>query len=228
VVRFQATSHWLARRQSLLRAYRIDLVLDVGANDGEYGRELRRLGYRGQIISFEPLPDASARLRRAHDSDSRWRSYQVALGEVQGTAEFHVAANSSSSSLLAMLPSHERYAPESRYISVTRVPLTTIDVLANELFGTARCPFLKIDTQGSEGRVLDGASTSLERIVGLQLELSIEPLYDGAPHYLEMLSRVEREGFVLMSVEPGFSDRVTGRMLQFDALAFRPDLAQAP
>jgi hypothetical protein len=108
------------------------------------------------------------------------------------------------------------------------VPLTTIDVLANELFGTARRPFLKIDTQGSEGRVLDGASTSLERIVGLQLELSIEPLYDGAPHYLEMLSRVEREGFVLMSVEPGFSDRVTGRMLQFDALAFRPNRAPAP
>jgi FkbM family methyltransferase len=222
VVRFRPQGHWLARRRSLLRSYGVDLVVDVGANDGEYGASLRRLGYSGHIVSFEPLPAASERLRARHARDSRWRSMEIALGDASGDAELHVAGNSSSSSILPMLSSHERHAPESAFVGSIPVQIRTLDELADEVIGDAKSPLLKIDTQGYEQRVLDGARRSIGRFVGIQLELSIEPLYDGAPGYLEMLRTIDELGFVLMGIEPGFSDRKTGRMLQFDALAFRP------
>jgi FkbM family methyltransferase len=228
LVRFRPQSHWLARRASLLRAFEVDLVVDVGANDGEYGRSLRRLGYRGAIVSFEPLPDAAARLRSNHLRDEHWRSYELALGDAPGSAELYIAGNSASSSLLAMLPSHERYAPGSAYVGRTTVRVTTLDALADDVLGSAVRPFLKIDTQGSEGRVLDGARQCMARFVGVQLELSIEPLYEGAPGYIDMLARVQAEGFTLMSIEPGFSDLETGRMLQFDAVAFRQSTPGGP
>jgi FkbM family methyltransferase len=222
VVRFRPETHWLARRWSLLQAWGVDLVVDVGANDGEYATSLRRLGYRGRIVSFEPLPDAAARLRDHHALDPRWTSHELGLGDVPGTAELHVAGNSASSSFLPMLASHEEHAPESAFVGSTTVRIATLDELADKVIADARRPFLKIDTQGYEQRVLDGARRSIGRFVGIQLELSIEPLYDGAPGYLEMLRTIDELGFVLMGIEPGFSDRKTGRMLQFDALAFRP------
>jgi FkbM family methyltransferase len=222
VVRFQPETHWLARRWSLLMAWGVDLVVDVGANDGEYATTLRRLGYRGRIVSFEPLPDAAARLRARHARDAHWTSYELGLGDVQGTAELHIAGNSASSSFLPMLASHEQHAPESMFVGSTTVRIATLDQLADEVMAGARRPFLKIDTQGYEQRVLAGATQSIGRFVGIQLELSIEPLYEGAPDHLEMLRTIDELGFVLMGIEPGFSDRKTGRMLQFDALAFRP------
>jgi FkbM family methyltransferase len=222
IVRFRPQGHWLARRRSLMRSYGVDLVVDVGASDGEYAASLRRLGYNGDIVSFEPLPDAAARLRARHGRDARWRSFEIALGDAPGDAELHVAGNSSSSSFLPMLSSHERHAPESAFVGSIRVQVRTLDELADEVIGNARRPLLKIDTQGYEKRVLDGARDSIRRFVGVQVELSIEPLYAGAPDYLDMLRILADNGFGLASVEPGFSDRRSGRLLQFDALVFRP------
>jgi FkbM family methyltransferase len=223
VIRFRPASHSLARRRSLFEAYQVDLVVDVGASDGEYATSLRRLGYRGEIVSFEPLPDVARRLRARHAGDARWRSYELALGSDSGFAELNVAGNSSSSSFLSMLPSHVEYAPESTNVGAATVALKTLDELAGDVIGGAQRPFLKIDTQGYEGRVLDGARTSIGRFVGVQVELSIIPLYEGAPLATEMIDRLQSEGLTLASIEPGFAEPVTGRLLQFDGVFFRVD-----
>jgi FkbM family methyltransferase len=224
VVRFRAGTHWLARRKALLAACGIDLIVDVGANDGEYAVSVRRLGYTGRIVSFEPLPDAAAALRARHAHDRRWTSRELALGDSSGMAQLRVAGNSASSSFLPMLPSHERHAPESAVVGTVTVRVATLDELADEVIGQASRPFLKLDTQGFEHKVLDGARATIGRFAGIQMELSIEPLYEGAPGYIDMLRRMTELGLVVMGIEPGFSDRETGRLLQFDVLAFRPAL----
>jgi hypothetical protein len=58
----------------------ISCVLDVGAHEGTYGRELRRLGYSGHIVSFEPVAENFAILARASSGDPRWRAFPYALG----------------------------------------------------------------------------------------------------------------------------------------------------
>lgn len=70
----------LARRFALMEHLGIDLVLDVGANTGQYASSLRKAGYRAQIVSFEPLHRAYSRLARSAECDRRWRAVRLALG----------------------------------------------------------------------------------------------------------------------------------------------------
>lgn len=223
VVRYQPSTHYLARRMQLLRSHDIDLILDIGANDGQYAIEVRRLGYRGRIVSFEPLPDVATRLRERTADDPAWTMRAVALGDAPGSATINIAGNSASSSLLSMLPEHEHLAPGTACVGHVKVDVERFDDIADEVIEGAANPYMKIDTQGFEARVLEGAKGSLDRIAGMQLELSIVPLYGSAPLYIEILHRLDAAGFVLMGIEPGFSDPSSGQLLQFDGIFYRPE-----
>lgn len=225
VIRYPGRGTAIGRRLRLLRHFGITVVLDVGANDGGYARELRRAGYQGQIVSFEPLPDAFAALSALAANDERWQVLNVALGEARRPATLHVAANSVSSSMLRVLPRHLSAAPDSRYVRDVDVELRPLDDVFTDLVDVGDRPFLKIDAQGYEGRILDGAASVLPRVHGVQLELSTVPLYGDAPTLCELVGRLESAGFALMGVEPGFSDPGNGRMLQLDGLFFREDAA---
>jgi FkbM family methyltransferase len=179
------------------------------------------MGYRGKIISFEPLPDAVGQLGRLSRSDPRWQVLELAVGEFDGVAQLNVAANSVSSSLLTMLPSHEEMAPHSKIVATCEVEVKRLDTVLPGLLEPQDRAFLKIDAQGYERRILEGGRASLAQIVGVQVELSLVPLYAGAPPMLELIDSLDHEGFRLMSVEPGFSDQKIGRLLQLDGVFFR-------
>jgi FkbM family methyltransferase len=207
-----------ARRARLFAAYGIEHVFDVGANAGQYARELRALGYAGHVRSFEPLSAAYAQLAAAAATDPLWEVVQVALGERDGQAELHVAGNSFSSSLREMLPLHREHAPESAYVGSEVVPVRRLDALVAEHgWPTARA-VLKVDVQGYERQVLEGAGALLERIETVQLELSLVPLYSGEPLFAEMLAWMAAKGFALVALEPGFSEPRSGRLLQVDGI----------
>ncbi len=222
VVKFDFSQSATARRMQLLRHHGIDLVLDVGANAGRYARDLRRNGYRGRIVSFEPLAAAYAALERAAARDPLWDTVNVALGRESTTAQIHVAQNSESSSLLAMLPRHAEAAPEAVYTGVEDVAVRPLDDVLPAYHRSAARVFLKIDAQGYERHVLEGAEASLPGITGLQLEMSLVPLYEGETLFRPMIDLLAAWGFALMSVEPGFSDPASGQLLQVDGLFFRP------
>ena len=221
VVPYRHTRHPIARRLHLLSLHGIDLVLDVGANAGQYGRFLRNIGYTGHILSFEPLSTAFAVLQATAGADHAWQARRLAVGDREGTATLNVAGNSESSSFLPMLNAHVAAFPESRYVSTEEVPVTTVHRIVDELSPQAGL-FLKIDTQGYERTVIEGAGPALERIRGVQLEMSIMPLYEGEMILPEAVSFMAQKGFVLMSLEPGASDQKTGQLLQVDGLFFRP------
>lgn len=221
VVRYDPRSHPLARRMRLLAGARIDTVLDIGANSGQYAQELRSIGYRGRIISFEPQAAAFAALQRNQAKASRkWDVVNMALGDRAGQMSINVAENSVSSSLLQMLPGHLRSAPESRTVAQEVVGVATVDSIMESIDRSARI-FLKSDTQGYESRVLAGAAASLARILGIQVEMSIVPLYEGEMLVAEIIQYLAARGFTLMSIEPGFADPSTGRLLQIDGVFFR-------
>jgi FkbM family methyltransferase len=223
VQRAEATS--AARITSFLRNRGVDCVLDIGANRGQYGRELRRFGYSGHIRSFEPLPDAYSSLVSAASRDPRWSTWRFALGPEEGTALLNVAGNeaAASSSVLPMLPRHENAAPEVKYVEAIEVPMRRLDSLWEEIVRTEAVPFIKVDVQGFEGGVLDGATESLHRTTGLQLEISLVPLYQGGLSPREVFERMDDLGMHLVYVQPGFFDPNTGELLQMDGIFFRPD-----
>jgi FkbM family methyltransferase len=214
-----------AQLNRLLGHCKIDLVLDVGANGGHYATELRAHGYAGRIVSFEPQAAAHARLAIAASGIPGWAAApRVALGDTDGEITIHVAGNSLSSSILDMLPEHERAAPGSAYVGSEIVALKRLDSVAGEFLGSARRILLKIDTQGYEDRVLTGAQGMLHKVVAIQTELSLVPLYSGQPLFDEMRAKIEAMGFGLFAIFPGYVHEQTGQTLQLDGFFVRREL----
>ena len=221
LVRYEPGTHALARRARLLRAYGVGVVLDVGANVGQYGTQLRDIGYSGRIVSFEPVRAAFRRLSAVADADGSWTALNCALGDFDGRTEIHVAGNSQSSSIFSMLPAHLVSEPASRYVASEEIEVSRLDSRFQELGIGANNVLLKIDTQGFEKRVLDGADESLKTIQTIQLEMSLVPLYDGEVLFDEMYQLIQSKGFHLVSIETNFADQQTGRLLQFDGIFHR-------
>lgn len=217
VVRHPGPASLLGRRMAFLRDHGVDLVVDVGANVGQYARELRAGGYGGEIVSLEPEPASFARLRQASEHDARWRAIQLALGEMDGLADLHVAADPVNSSLLQALPRQLEAAPDSVPVSSLPVHVRRLDSVVDELVDGARQPFLKVDVQGPELRILQASPTAVDRFVGLRLELSLVPLYEGGPLMGEAIAWLESRGFWLADIEPEFADPRSGQLLQVNA-----------
>ncbi len=198
----------------------IDTVLDIGANVGQYAVGLRRSGYAGRIISCEPLSGAYGELARRATRDPAWLAVNAAVGREAGETDINVAANSYSSSILAMTQAHLDGAPDSVYVAVEHVELTTVEALVADYGIDPERTLLKIDTQGYEAEVLAGAGDLIGAFDGLQLELSFIELYAGQQLAEEALRTFRRHGYRMQNLETGFSDH-TGRLLQCDVLAVR-------
>lgn len=213
---------WELRLSQLLVYHRMSTVLDVGANDGGFASGLLSGGYKGRIISFEPLPDVWATLQQRSREHPNWSiAPRMALSDEHGETDFHEAGNSVSSSLLTMTCTHVEAAPESRTVSTIRVPTGRLDDVLPEL----DCDdpvFLKLDVQGAERMVLEGARHSLtSSIAGVQLEMSLTSLYDGQASAASLDELLRGLGFECWDILPGFRDPKSLRMLQYDGVYFR-------
>lgn len=214
----------LARTVKLLDHHGITCVVDIGANDGGFATAIRDLGYAGRIISFEPLSGPFKALQRRSRSDRLWEAHRLAAGDTTQQVTVNIAGNSAlSSSVLPMLDTHVAAAPASRYVGSEVVSQRRLDMVLPALgVDPGGRTFLKVDVQGYEERVLDGAASLFDDgvIGGVQLELSLVPLYAGAMSYRQGLDRAERLGMTLMGLDPVFADPQTGRLLQADAVFF--------
>lgn len=211
-------------RTRVVTSNHVDLVLDVGANDGGYGVELRDFGYQGRIISFEPLEAARRRLESRRDP--HWTVLPYAVGERSGAMDLNVAGNGgASSSLLPMLARHYDVAPDSRFVGKQHVEVQRLDQVWDRLDLHANNPFLKIDVQGYEGQVLTGAGRLLDQMIGVRIELTFAPLYDGGSLWQETIAFLEEYGYFLARIDPGFTDTDTGTMLQCDGTFLHPSRA---
>jgi FkbM family methyltransferase len=214
---------WKRQFVKQLESRQIRIVFDVGANSGQYATDLRKAAYSGRIISFEPLSGPFSLLESNASRDPAWDCRQCALGDVDGTISINVAGNAgASSSVLPMLQRHQDAFPPANYVDVEEVQIRRLDSVAAEFLKPNDSIFLKIDVQGFEKQVLAGGRSMLsERVVGLQLELSFVPLYEGGMLIGEALDLVHSLGFTLTELQPGFRDPRDGRLLQADGIFFR-------
>jgi FkbM family methyltransferase len=196
----------------------IDTVIDIGANTGQFAEELRAARFAGTILSVEPLGAAYAQLLAASQPDDTWTPVRAAVSSEPGTLTLNVSGNSVSSSVLDMLPLHSDAVPSSSYVSTEEVRATTVDQLMADYSLQPGSSLLKIDVQGFEQSVLDGASATLGSFAAVQMELSLAPLYAGGALMPEMVARMEAAGFDLWLTEPAFIDPETGRMYQCDGV----------
>jgi FkbM family methyltransferase len=201
----------------------INVIFDIGANNGGFALQTLENGFRGNIISFEPTSEVYADLKNNSQKFPNWQIHErAAVGEECGTIMINVAGNTAaSSSILAMGKAHRDAAPEANFISSERVELITLDsVFKNYVSQSSNC-LLKIDVQGYEEQVLKGAADSIQGIDAILLECSLVTLYDGDKTFEYYFDFFKRNGFELFDIETGFFNQVTGQLLQFDALFIR-------
>lgn len=211
----------LRRRLRLFNYHGITKILDVGANSGQYAQENFKLGFNGKIISFEPLRKVYLELEKKTKKNSNWYSYNFALGDVNEEVEINVSENTFSSSILDILPSHVTSAPDSKFVNKERITVKKLDQVFEDVVDKNETVLLKIDVQGYEKQVLEGSLQSLEKIKGIQVEMSVEELYQGEMIFSEMISYLSKKGFSLSSLENGFYNEKTGKLLQVDGIFFR-------
>lgn len=214
------------RRAFLLKAHGVDLVFDVGANTGQFAMELQEQGFNHDIVSFEPVPSAYQALCENQKRSLRpnWRiCEQMALGDRDGTVEVNVSEISVCSSILPIMQSHIDAMPGSRVVHQEKVQMRMLDSVADAYLATRKRPFLKLDVQGFEDAVLAGATKTLEKIVGIQIEVSFVPLYEGGGSFIELYKKLTDLGFVVQDVTPGFVDVRSNALLQADFIFFKLD-----
>ena len=199
-----------------------DLVFDIGANQGQFAKDLIAAGFIGNVVSFEPLSAAHRQLVRNSGAYTNWIAHtRCAIGDYNGIIDINISKNSMSSSILAMGDSHLSAAEESIYVANERAPIFTLDAVGLPYANSDSSIILKIDTQGFEWQVLDGAAKILPLVRGVLCELSLIELYKDQRLWKDMIERLEKEGFKLWSIQQGFVDQRTARTLQIDATFLR-------
>jgi FkbM family methyltransferase len=209
----------------LLLTQHIDVVLDVGANRGQYRRFLREfVEFPGTILSFEPVPKLHRRLTRAAEDDPHWHIFPFALGARAETTSLNIMRADDLSSFLEPDTSHtDRFRDSNTTVEEARVEVRRLrDIFPKlrERFGLKR-PYLKMDTQGFDLKVIEGAGSVLSEIVALQTEASVLPLYEGMPRYGETIEHLEGRGFELSGVWPITTDE-SMRLIEFDCVMVNP------
>jgi FkbM family methyltransferase len=205
----------------LLPKLGIDCVLDVGANQGQYGLMLRKAGYRGHIVSFEPVKASFDILKARATKDTHWRACHYALGAKASTQTIHVSRSSVMASFLdATEYSHHQFPEGMPVVREEKVQIRTLDQVFAEATEGLKAPrvFLKMDTQGYDLQVFAGAKRSLPEVRGLQTEISIQAIYEKMPDYLQSLAVYTKAGFVMSGLYPVSRDKQTLALIELDCV----------
>lgn len=207
---------------ALLKKYGISLIFDVGANVGQYAMRTRSLGYKGKIVSFEPLSSAFTQLSNNAARDPLWITKNLGCGNYDGEALINVSKHSVYSSILEPLSWLKEESPGSTALTTEEIKISRIDSIFEQYYRAGDQVLLKIDTQGFEKDVLEGADCSLKHIIEIQIELSFVEHYRGEILFEGMLKFLNNKGFTLVNLQPLTHQLEAGNSLrQADGLFFR-------
>jgi FkbM family methyltransferase len=215
---------WFSHRaqlRTLLERCDVNLVLDAGANEGQFVQEVRAF-YPGEIHSFEPVASVFAKLAKAASSDTNWHVHQYALGSQESVRSINVSNRTVFSS---MLKTNDYCSRQFGNLSLgTReevVAVRRLDNVLNEIIPKieGKRIFLKMDTQGFDLEVFAGLGDALSYVCALQSEVSLVPIYEGIPHWLETISAYEKKGFGVVGMFPVVRD--SNRVIEYDCVLVR-------
>ncbi len=197
----------------------IDTVLDVGANTGQFAASLRSLGYKGKIVSFEPISSVFETLAKHAGRDGNWDAHNFALGAAPGESVINVSDYSPFSSMLPVTNAVTEFSASAAVTRTETIKVRTLDETAAAMSGRI---FLKIDTQGYERQVLEGSRNVLSRFKGVLMELPIVQFYEGNWQFHEAVEFMASLGFIPAQIHPvNYHSKDTVSLVEVDCL-FRP------
>jgi FkbM family methyltransferase len=217
------SSLFISHLVQVLDQRRVSLVLDVGANRGQFAGQLRDAGYRGRIVSFEPLGESHRLLVEAARNESNWNvAPPMALGSIEELRPLQTFQRTDMSSLLQLAETGRQAFPRLALVAAETVQVRRLDMVFDGIVRSGEIVFLKIDTQGSELAVLEGASGRIGGIVGIQVEAAMTPIYVGQPSWLDVVNMVSGLGFEPVLISPGYFSKQIARQIDVDIVFMRP------
>lgn len=203
----------------IIQKKKINLVYDVGANIGQFANELRKNGYKNNIISFEPVSKVHNKLIENSKNDTNWEVFdRCAIGNRDGDIEINISNYDLSSSILQMTPKHLEAKKNSEFINREKTKIMRLDTILKNRNIANEKSMLKIDTQGYEWEVLQGVKENLKKFDVLLVEVSFVKLYEDEKLWNEILKFIESYDFELWLLERGFVDPKTKQILQADVV----------
>lgn len=190
---------------NVLNSRNIDCIFDVGANAGQYGLLLREIGYKGHIISFEPVKSVFTVLSEHCEGDDRWACYNYALGDKNEDKVLNVYKSTVFSSFLKANDYSKHIWQSLNDAETQTVKVFRLDYVWDSItssLGGCRNYMLKLDTQGFDEFVFDGARSHLNQIAALQSELSMISVYDGMAPAYAVLDKFHKFGFFISGLYP--------------------------
>ena len=113
---------------------KINFIFDIGANEGQFAKELRFYGYRETIYSFEPLLESYEKLLKNSLNDENWKVHRpVALGNKNTKNFINISKNLVSSSILKINKEHLDNAPESNVVGKQQIEETRFEDIFQNL-----------------------------------------------------------------------------------------------
>lgn len=206
----------------LIKRHNIDLVLDVGANMGQFGLDLRNAGYDGQIISFEPITKCYEHLKSI--TNGKWQVENYALGDANATDTINISSKTVFSSILETNDfGHSNFSDSIQVVDKQTIKIKKLDDVINDLIdglGKKKI-FLKLDTQGYDDRVMLGASNTLNHVYLLQTEMSCKAIYKETTPFHETLKQITNSGFNITGIFPLSRDKNSMELLEFDCILIK-------
>lgn len=211
--------------QNVFALHRVDCVLDVGANAGQYGQFLRRLGFEGHIISFEPVQAVFERLQATAAGDPRWECHQLALGDTEERKTINVYDSTVFSSFLKVSDYSKQTWSSLEGVHPEEVVVTRLDSIFDGIkqrTGAQRF-YLKMDTQGYDKNVFAGAERAVIDVRAMQSELSLIPVYKEMPKIYETLNAYHASGFFISGMYPINRDAKSLAVVEYDCVMVKAE-----
>ena len=227
IIRYPPRESMQWQLMRLFQQLDINCVLDVGANHGQYACMLREWGYRGDIVSFEPVPEVFESLQRTMAGDAHWRGHPWALGEADDELEIHVAKGDARASSFLRFNDDgpARWGDDHRVAHSTRVPVRRLAGVLDEV--TRHLPskrlYLKLDTQGFDLRVVAGAGERMGEMLGLQTEIAAQHFYEGMVSFGDAFNRYHGLGYAITGMYPIARKHDGLQIIEFDCVMIRTD-----
>jgi FkbM family methyltransferase len=217
--RYETSTSQHKLQQQLILSHKIDLLLDIGANSGQFGEKMRDIGYKGKMVSFEPMRKAFTLLKAKADADKNWDAHNCALGDEEKETEINISENSYSSSLFSIKKELTDSVPATKVIAKEAIKVKRLtDVISLKELSAYRNIMLKIDVQGYEFLVLKGCTPILPHVKLVQTEMAFTVLYESGRLYDEMIAYMKSINFELYSLIPEFYDAATGKLMEADGV----------
>lgn len=201
-----------------LNAFSKPLVLDVGANVGQFATDLFSYGYSGKLISIEPSRSSFEKLVFNCRKYPSWQGHNIAFGDKNGSQTLNISANNGlSSSILDMNEVHATEFPESQIIGKEEILVQTLDNFLKTNSDLGEVSLLKMDVQGFEKNVILGAQDNISKVRHCLIEVSLLELYKNEASLLEIISLLDSNNHRVIDIHRGIKSK-SGELLQIDIL----------